>query len=178
MAVDTQEGLFLRTTDEVEKVDIARLTADQNLKDILLKISQRTNEVALAVNLKRTGIYHEPEFVNGNVWYANKSLSSLTADAPQPRQEFTTTVIYGALKNSAGNKQVAHGIQIDANTRIKRAYTVANDPALGSYKPLPYASTTAAEVIEFWIDATYINITVGKDQSAYACDVVIEYIKE
>lgn len=92
----------------------------------------------------------------------NKSTSVL-------RQSYHIT----ALKNAAGTDTTAHGLTFK---KLFRVWGIANDPTGGSYLPIPYATATAADIIEISVDNTNISITVGKDMSAYEADIHIEYL--
>ena len=184
MANGIDEGLFLTTTDTFDRSIIDNIDINSpNFRDFLIRLYQLTNKIAIVTNKKDTGIYKETEFVNGQTWFANKSLHSSSTTTPTERQVFRKVIDFGALKNAAGNTQVAHGITITGASvsfdfKFTRIYGVASNKTGFLYRPIPYASATANEIIELWVDQTNVNITVGKDQSLYTdCYVVLEYIK-
>lgn len=181
MAVDTDTGAFLPTTDVFDRTLVDAMDLDSpEFKDFLVRLYQTTNNIALAVNIKDTGYYVDTEFVCGQIWYPNKSLSSTTAQAPEYRQVFRKVIIFGALPNASA-KTVAHGIAPTDAFQFTRIYATASDTTGHTYLPIPYASQAAAtSSIELSVDATNITIDTGAvDRTAYdTCDVVCEYIKQ
>lgn len=180
MPYENEQGAFLPTTDIFDRPLIDEIDINsQEFKDFLVRLYQTTNNIANVVNIKDSGFYVETEFVNGQIWFPNKSLNSKTSQAPDYRQVFRKVIDFGALKNAAGNTPIAHGITITNNLTFTRIYGTTSNTAGSLYRPIPYASATANEIIELWVDATNVNITVGKDQSAYTtCYVILEYIKQ
>ncbi len=176
-------GLFLPTTEilDVQQFVTDNLTADQ-LQELLIRIVQAFNDVNQAVNLKDTGIYSEAEFVNGQVFFPNPTLSSLTAQAPTQRQVFRKVINSGALQN-AGTTTVAHGITVDASTTFTRIYGAASDVgASKEYLPLPFVDVTgtvAAGNVELHVDGTNVLITTTGDGTNFTVSyVILEYIKQ
>jgi hypothetical protein len=139
-------------------------------------VSATLNQMSLVLNTKDTGYYPLTEFVCGQLYFPDPTLTSASTTTPVWRQVFRKVINFGALPNTA-TKTVAHGITITATTSFTRIYGVATDPST-SFLPLPYSSATANDVIEVWVDATNVNIKVGKDRSGYTtCYVVLEYLK-
>ncbi len=82
------------------------------------------------------------------------------------------------MKNAAGNTQIAHDLDANWSYKFTRIYGTTSDLTGKIYLPIPYATSTAADIIELYVDATYINITVGKDRSAFTTTyVVVEYVE-
>ncbi len=179
-----EQGLFLPTT---EIIDLERLRgekiSDDQLREIIIRIVQAFNESNIAVNLKDTGIYSLQEFVNGQTFFPDPSLSSLTAEVPELRQIFRKVINFGGLPN-AGTTTIAHSITIDAVTQplitFTRIYGCATDLLTPEYIPLPYSSTVAVtDNIELAVDATNVSIRTGIDRTAFTtCYVVLEYLKQ
>lgn len=184
MAANNDSGVFVPTTSSFDRslIDQIDVNSDE-FKDFLIRLYQTINEIALATNVKDTGVYKETEFINGQLWFSNKALSSLTSQAPSQRQVFRKVIDFGALHNAAGTKTIAHGITVTGagialDVTFTRIYATASNKVGFLYRPIPYASATANEIIELFVDQTNVNITVGKDQSAFTdCYVVLEYIK-
>jgi len=171
-------GYFIPTTFAWE-IDATRdLQIDPQLKELIVKLYQHINIISLAVNAKDTGYYPIEEFVNGQQFFPNPALNSSTSQTPTPRQVFRKVINFGALPNTT-TKSVAHDIDIKSNFTITRLYAAATNPST-SFIPIPFASPTAlADNIQLDMDATNVNITTGKDQTAYTtCYVVIELIKQ
>jgi len=185
MANDTEFGAFLPTTDAYDRSLVEALDVNSpEFKDFIVRLYQTTNNIALAVNIRDAGYYTENEFINGQLWYQNKSLSSKTSQAPEYRQVYRKVVDFGALPDGTGavTKTIAHGITVDSNTTFTRIYGAASRTATAdSYIPLPYSSPTLANNILLAADATNVIVTVDAtvDWSAYDVTyVVLEYIKQ
>jgi len=168
MASQSDYGFFLPTT---------YLFDDRSNEELISDLYRNVNSIILAVNAKDTGIYELTEFVNGQCFFSNPSLSSTSAETPTPRQVFRKVINFGALPNTT-SKSVAHSIAPDSNFTFTRIYATASDTSGISYLPIPYASGTTANIIELSVDGTNVVITTGSDRTAYTvCYVVLEYIK-
>lgn len=170
-------GLFVPTTNVW---DVARLyEVDVNtpeFKELLVRLYQNVNNIAISLNWKDTGFYLQEEFVNGQVFFPNPLLSSQTTQTPTYRQVFRSVVNFGALPN-AGTKSVPHNIVITSGYTFTRIYACATDP-LNSFIPIPYAST-AGDNIELNVDVTNVNIKTLSNRTNYTTTyVVLEYIKQ
>lgn len=140
--------------------------------------SEAYNIIALVLNTKDSGFYVLEEFVNGQVWFPDPALNSSTPKAPTLRQVIRKVFNIGALPNGAGTLSIAHGIPITADTSFTRIYGTTTEQG-NNFLPIPYASAVAADIIELYVDATDIHITVGKDRSMFTKTyVVLEYIQE
>lgn len=178
MANPQNYGLYIRTTDvwDTNQLEDINVNSD-DFKELLVRMYQNLNNMAVAVNLKDSAFYNNTqEFVTGGQFFANPALSSASMQSPALRPVFRTVVNFGALP-AAGTKSVAHNIAPTASYTFTRIYGCATNPST-SYIPLPYASPTLANNIELNADATFVNITVGVDRSAYTITyIVLEYIK-
>lgn len=172
-------GYFIPTTFSWEIEAVRNTPTDPQLKELIVKLYQHLNIMALAINAKDTGYYPLSEFVNGQQFFPNPALSASTPQSPTPRQVFRTVVNLGALPNAA-TKSVAHNIIIQAGYTLTRLYAAASKADASSMIPIPYSSTvSAANNIELNIDTTNVNITTGIDQTAYTtCYVIIEMLKQ
>ena len=180
MPVNTEVGAFLPTTGVFDRsiIDAIDIKSPE-FKDFLVRLYQRTNEIALSVNIRDAGFYVEEEFINGQLWFENKTLSSKTSKAPQMRQVYRKVIDVGSLPGAPGTQTTAHSIPITTDYSFTRIYGTASDTTGLIFLPIPYATATAADIIEIKVDVTNINITVGKDMSAFnKCYVVVEYIAE
>jgi hypothetical protein len=87
-------------------------------------------------------------------------------------------VNFGTLPNTS-TKSVPHGIGISATYSGTQFTVVATDPVGLTMIPIPYASATTANIIEFNVDAVNVNITTNSDRTNYTiCLIVIEYLKD
>ena len=168
-------GLFIPTTSVFE---ISQLqSADVNstdFKQILVRLYQTVNSIALSLNAKDSGNFLNEEFVTGALYFNPTSSSQLDL-----RPVFRKVIDFGVLPNSA-TKSVAHNLVPDANWKFTRMYGCATDPIGLSYLPLPYsASTAVADNLELYVDNTNVNVATGANYSAYTQTyIVLEYIKQ
>jgi hypothetical protein len=169
-------GLFLPTTP---MFDVGDLKDMDNLKELVIRLTQSVNNITLSLNLKDSGYYVLEEFVNGQVYFPNPALSATTQQQPTMRQVFRKVIDFGALPNAAA-KVVAHGIAPDATFTFTRIYATASDPIGLTYIPIPYASTVAiANNVQLDVGAVNVTITTGINRTNYTrCFVVLEYIKQ
>lgn len=178
MATDPRIGLFIPTTDVYDISTIQGLDVESDeFKYFLVRLRQSINNAALAINIKDSGYYVETEFVNGQLFFPNPSLSSTTQQVPTYRQVFRKVINFGQLPNAA-IKSVAHGITINSNVTFTRIYGAASDTTGFQYIPLPYAAVTG-DNIELYVDATDVNIATLDNRSNFnQCYIVLEYIKQ
>lgn len=171
-------GLFVPTTADFEIQQLLEIqVTDPEFKQLLVKLYERINFMSIVLNLKDSAYYVEEEFVNGQLYPPDKSVS-VNYSLPN-RQVFRKIVDFGALPNTA-TKTVAHNISsVDANFTFTRIYGCASDPVNLLYIPIPYASTVAvANNVEISVDQTNVIITTGANLSAYTrCFVVLEYLR-
>jgi hypothetical protein len=171
------QGAFIPTTNiwdttELDDIDVTK----PEFKELLVRLYQNLNNMAQAVNIKDSGFYYQQEFVNGQKYFANPSLSSSSSLTPEPRQVIRQVINFGALPN-ATTKSVAHDITFTANSTTTRIYGSSSKQSSKNYVPIPYASASGND-IELNIDGTNVNITTNSDWSAYTITyVIIEYLK-
>lgn len=169
------KGLFVPTTP---MFDVGDLQNVENLKELVIRLTQSVNNISIALNLKDTGYYVLEEYVNGQLYFPNPTVVPLT-QSDNTRQVFRKVIDFGALPN-AGLKAVPHGIPIDATYSFTRIYATASDPVNLNYIPIPSVSLIAvANNIQIVVDATDVIIGTAVDFSAFTiCYVVLEYIKQ
>ena len=181
MALDTEAGVFLPTTDVYDRALLDQIDVNsQDFRDFLVRLYQRTNDIAIVTNIKTSGYYIETEFLNGNLWFENKSLSGITSNTKTPdyRQEFTKVINFGALPNTAA-KTAAHGITINSSVTFTHIYATATDTTGFTSLSIPYAHATAANIVRLDRDATNVTITTGANRTNYdTCYVVLKYLKD
>lgn len=163
-------GSFIQTT---QVWDIGALydvqVSSPEFKDLLVRLYQQVNNVALAVNLKDTGYYMTQEFVNGQQYF------STTNNPNTLRSVFRLVVNTGAL--GPGVNTTAHGLTIGATWSFTRIYGTATDIAGGNFFPLPWASAAGATNIELAVGNANIVITNNSGLTFATSYVVLEYIK-
>lgn len=150
----------------VQQVDVN----SKEFKELLVRMYQYINSIAIALNDKDAGFYMLQEFVNGKQFFPNPAIR-----AQQNRSVFRQVVNFGTLPNTA-TKSVPHNIPITSEVSITEFSGAATDPST-SFIPLPYASVTGDD-IELFMDATNVNVKTASDRTAYTtCYIVIEYLK-
>jgi hypothetical protein len=179
MATQFPASSFVPTTNTFDLSTIYNLDPKSDeFKDFLVKLNQNITNIAQSLNARDSGYYIPQEFINGQVWFPNPTLNSITPTAPSYRQVFRLVINFGALPNT-GTKTVAHGLTLGVGFTFTRIYATASDTTGKVYLPIPYASGTAADNVELWVDATNVNIKTGKDRTASnICYAVLEYIKQ
>ena len=178
-------GLYIATTNVYDVAEIYEIDVNSpEFKELLVRLYQNANNMALALNQKDSGLYQTQEFVDGQVWFNPNSSRIIDA-----RSDFRKVVNFGPLPDTT-TKSVAHNIPIaQANQSstfnpysFTRIYATAScqNPTTGlSYIPIPYSSVSSViDDIEIFIDETYVNIKTAIDYSKYTiCYVVLEYLK-
>lgn len=171
-------GLFVPTTQvwDVTEIYQTDVTSPQ-FKELLVRLYQNLNSMAMSVNGRDAGIYDKTEFVNGQTFFPAATVSSATSSSPDQRQVYRKVIDFGALPNAAA-KAVAHGLTVTAGYSFTRIYATASDPVALRYIPIPYASGVLANNIELSVDNVNVTITTGINMVAFTtCYVVLEYLK-
>ena len=174
-AAQANPGMFVPTTNVWDPSEIFSVDINQpEFKELLVRLYQNLNTISLALNLKDTGYYVQEEFVNGQAFFPNPTLSSTTATNPVHRQVFRKVVNFGALPNNA-LKSVAHGLTITNTFTFTRIYATASDTTGSNYIPIPYVGTGQ---IEMFVDGTNVNIRTTSNRTAFTVTyAILEYIK-
>lgn len=172
-----QIGAFIPTTSILDTTELYETdVTSPAFKELLVRLYQILNMMAININLKETGYYVTSEFVTGQKFFPT-NIDSTTQGSPQYRETYRKVVNFGALPNTA-TKSVAHGITCDANTIFTKIQGNASDQTNKVYLPLPYASSTLINNIELYVDSTNVNIITGSNRSTYLITyVILEYIK-
>lgn len=180
MANSTQYGAFVATNyiwdvQQLQQVDVN----SEEFKELLVRMYQNIANIALVLNVKDTGLYQITELVNGQLYFSNPANNSSTVANPALRQVYRKVINYTtALPNAAGTAVIPHGITCTAKTTFTRIYGVANDVTNKVYLPLPYASPVLIDNIELFVDATNVNIKVGKNRATFTITyVILEYMQ-
>lgn len=176
--INSLAGSFVPTTNVWDVSELYSINVNSlEFKELLVRLYQNVNLIALVLNTKDSGYYDTSEFVNGQLLFSNPALSSATSTSPDMRQIYRLVVNFGALPNT-GTKSVAHGITTTASTTFTRIYGAASDTTGFNYIPLPFASPTLANNISLSVDATNVTITTGSNRSNFNVSyVVLEYVQ-
>jgi len=147
-------------------------------KELLVRMYQQLNTMAMAVNGRDAGVYTTDEFVNGQTFFPTPGLTSASATKPTQRQVYRKVINFGALPN-VGTKTVTHGLDMKSTWTVTRLYGAATDPATPKWIPLPYSTNTAGANIELFVDGTNVTVTTAADYSAYTVTYIVsEYLKQ
>lgn len=177
MAQVSNFGSFVPTTNIWDTSEIYQIDINSTeFRELLVRIYQNINNIAIALNSKDTGIYDNTNaLVNGQVWFPDPTLSSLTTTVPAQRQVFRTVINFGALTNGS-TKSVPHNIVCNSSTTFTRIYATASDTTGFNYIPIPYAGS-AGDNVEINVDSTNVNITTNSDRTNFnICYVILEYL--
>lgn len=196
MATTSQQyqrtGSFIQTTQVWDQSQIQEVNVNsQEFKNLLVRLYQNVNQIAIILNTKTTGAYYEQEFVTGDLYFPNpNNLTNNPPVVPNERQVSRKVINFGALP-SAGVpiKSVAHNLDVGAQWTFTRIYGCANNPSLfatppnpppqRNYIPLPYISVAdPTGNLELSVDQEYVTIeTAGTDYSAWTITyIVVEWI--
>ncbi len=165
-------GLFLPTNytwaiEQVNSIDIK-----PELKELLVQLFQNVGSICLAVNLKDSAYYNQPEFLTGQSFFPDPSDTSF-----QQRGVFRTVVDFGILPNNA-TISVAHNIDFADTYSFTRIYGAATDQTGMLAIPLPYVTSAGTAGIQLSVNATDVVITTTGNYAAYTVSyVVLEYLK-
>jgi hypothetical protein len=173
-------GSFVPTTNIWDTSSIADIDVNSaQFKELLVRLYQNVNNIAIVLNSKDTGLYtNQNPFVNGQTWFPDPALSSQTPEQPVQRQVARLVINFGALPNT-GTKSVAHGLSPLGNWSFTRIYGCASDQSGLNYIPLPYASSTAANNIELYVDGTNVNVKTGSNRSSFTVTyIILEFIQQ
>lgn len=175
MANPKLNGAFVPTTDvwdvaQLEDIDVT----SPEFKELLVRLYQNINNIALILNMKDTGTYSLEEFVNGQAFFPNLLLNSSTAQRAALRQVIRKVINMGALLNAAPTT-VNHGITITPSTTFTRIYACASDPVGLTYIPIPDTGAFAASIV---VTATQVTILPAVNLAAYTiCYAILEYLQ-
>jgi hypothetical protein len=177
MANQNQYGSFIPTTYVWDVGTFYQ--ADVNsmeFKELLVRLHEFVNLIAINTNFKDTGYYALDEFVNSQLYFPNPAAPTNMSQIY--RQVYRKTFNVGPLPN-AGTKTIPHGIVCNVGTTFTRIYGAASDTTSERYIPLPFAAPVALDSIQVDVDSTNIHITTGVDYTAFnVVYIVLEYLKQ
>jgi len=181
----SSSGTFIPTTQvwdvtELKDVDVTK----PEFKELLVRMYQNLNTMALSINNKESAYYDTSETVKGQSFFPNTTLDSLSASIPEHRQVYNKVINFGALPATA-TKSIGHGIDVKHGFTFTRIYGCSTrqentNPAVAfSAIPLPFVDPgVLANGILLSVSATNVIVTTAADYSAYdKTYIVLEYIK-
>ena len=172
-------GQFVPTTNVWDVAQVYDIDVNsEQFRELLVRLYQNLNIIAVALNAKDTGYYVDDEFTNGQLFFPNPTLTSQTSTTPTYRQVLRYAFDFGALPNT-GSKSVAIPIAPNSSYTFTRIYGCASDTSGKNYIPIPYASPTLANNIELSVSSTQVTITTGSNRSNFnVCYVILEYLNQ
>jgi hypothetical protein len=155
--------------------DVARLYEIEinspEFKELLVRLYQNVNNIALALNTKTTGYYINQEFVSGKLF---NNPSANPNDPLQLRPGFIISIETGAL--GAGVTAVNHGIAVTNTFEWMFIYGAATNTSTLVGYPLPFAGATGNN-IEVTVNSTQILINNNSGVTFTQSQVTLEYCK-
>ena len=167
-------GNFIATTQVWDVQELFEIDVNSpEFKELLVRLYQYVNVIALATNNKTTGLYPLEEFVTSSQYFNPNSPATYAVDSINQRPEFRRTYNIGALP--IGVTTTAHGLTITNTWQFVQIYGAASDNVGFNYYPIPYADPAGDIIIN--VDATNINITNNTAINFTSCIVVLVYLK-
>lgn len=170
--VDAQinTGSYVPTTNVW---DVGRLydveVSSPEFKELLVRLYQNVNNIALVLNTKCTGYYINEQFVSGKMFF-----NPASNDPLKLRQGFIKTINTGAL--GAGVTSIDHGIAVTGMLKWMFISGAATDSATLVGYPLPFSSV-AGNDIEVSVTATQVLINNNSGVTFTDSQVTLEYCK-
>jgi hypothetical protein len=163
-------GSYVPTTNvwDVSQLYEVDVTSPE-FKELLVRLYQNINNIALVLNTKCTGYYINEQFVSGKLFF-----NPASSDPLKLRSGFIKTVNTGILP--AGITAVNHGIEVTSMLKWMFIYGAATDTVTLVGYPLPFASV-AGNDIEVSVTATQILINNNSGVTFTDSQVTLEYCK-
>jgi len=156
--------------------DVSRLyeveVNSSEFKELLVRLYQNINNIALVLNTKCTGYYINEQFVSGKLFF-NPDVDP-TELAIQLRPGFIKAINTGAL--GAGVTAVNHDIDVTNTYKWMFIYGAATNTGTLVGYPLPFAGA-AGNNIEVSVTATQVLINNNSGVTFTDSQVTLEYCK-
>ena len=163
-------GSFVATTNvwDVSRVYEVEVNSPE-FKELLVRLYQNVNNIALVLNLKDTSYYLNQEFGNSQQYY-----NLAKPDQLDLRPGFRLAVDMGAL--GAGVKSVNHGLSVTNTWKWMKIYGAATDSGTLVGYPIPFAGATGNN-IEVTVTATQVVVNNQSGVTFTNATVILEYVK-
>jgi hypothetical protein len=163
-------GSYVPTTNvwDVARLYEVDINSDE-FKELLVRLYQNVNNIALVLNTKSTGYYINEEFVSGKLFFNPES-----SDPLQLRPGYIMAVNTGAL--GAGVTAIDHNIAVTDSFKWMFIYGSATDTVTIVGYPLPF-SGAAGNNIEVSVTATQVLINNNSGVTFTDSQVTLEYCK-
>lgn len=160
-------GLFVPTTNvwdvqQLYQVDIK----SPEFKELIVRLYQNVNNIALALNAKESGLYAPYEFVTGEVY-------SLTGSNSQ-NGGFRTMIITGTV--GPGTTSINHNLDVKDSWLWVEIYGCLTDSVNFLGYPINFADS-GGNTISASVNATQIVINNNSGVSFTNGMVILKYIK-
>lgn len=163
-------GSYVPTTSVWDVAQVYETDVNSpEFKELLVRLYQNVNNIALVLNTKSTGYYINEEFVSGKLFYDENTNNPL-----ELRPGFIISVNTGAL--GAGATAINHNITVTDNFQWMFIYGAATDTTTLVGYPLPFAGA-AGNNIEVSVTATQILINNNSGVTFTDSQVTLEYCK-
>jgi hypothetical protein len=168
--VPSNTGSFVSNTSvwDVSRLYEVDVNSDE-FKELLVRLYQNVNNIALALNTKDTALYLLNEYATSAQYF------SVTNNQLMLRPEYRISYNVGVL--NAGLNTIPHGLTIGTTWNFVDIYGAATDNVGGNYYPLPWSSAAGLTNIELKVNATNILITNNSTITFTSCIVTLEYLK-
>lgn len=138
-------------------------------KELIVRLYQNINNIALVLNTKDSAYYVEEEFVNGQQFFNPASSNPLDL-----RSAFRKTINVGVL--GAGVTATNHDLAVASTWKFTFINGVASNTGTLVYYPIPFASA-AGNNIEVSVTATQVVIDNNSGVTFTDTYIVLEYVK-
>lgn len=147
-----QSGSFIPTTQVWDVSQLYQIEdISPQLKELLVRMYQNLNRMAINVNLKDTGYYDIRPFVDSCLWFPNPLYNSSTGKTPTWRAELRNVIYLTSLPPGITN--TPHNIFISPTTTFTKCISgMANDTVGSRYYPI--GSSGPGVDISATLDAT------------------------
>jgi hypothetical protein len=163
-------GSYVPTTSvwDVSQLYEVDVTSPE-FKELLVRLYQNINNIAIVLNTKVTGYYINEQFVSGKVFF-----NPASNDPLQLRPGFIKTINTGAL--AAGATAINHDIAVTNTFHWMFISGAATDTVTVVGYPIPFAGA-AGNNIEVSVTATQVLINNNSGVTFTDSQVTLEYCK-
>lgn len=163
-------GSYIPTTSVWDVSQLYEVEVNSpEFKELLVRLYQNINNIALVLNTKSTGYYINEEFVSGKLFF-----NPVSNDPLQLRPGFLKTINTGAL--AAGATAINHDIAVTNTFKWMFISGAATDTVTVVGYPLPFAGS-AGNNIEVSVTATQVLINNNSGVTFTDSQVTLEYCK-
>ena len=139
--------------------DVSQIYATEGispqLQELLVRMYQNLNMMAINVNIKTSGYYDTTDFVDGSLWFPNPLYNSTTTSFPSYRQELRKIIYLNSLP--PGITAVNHNIVANASLSFTDLRGTANDTIGFNYRS--FCCSGAGVDISITANATQVTLT-------------------